>query len=347
LCDRWDNAPMYASVDRHLRHWFRAYALLGSLLASLLATTSAHAEWVYRNTAIMGTRCTVEVWSENLPSAEVAIASVFDDMRRIDALMSTWKPETQLSVVNRDAGQRAVVVDQELFDLIRTALDYSKETGGAFDITYASVGYLYDFKKGVHPGRTQIAASLPGVNYTQVKLDAKKRSVRFLRPGMRIDLGGIAKGYAVDRGIEILRRAGFARAMVSSGGDTRIIGDRFGKPWVVGVRNPDDDSKSFLRIPLTDAAISTSGDYERYFVEDGIRYHHIIDPKTGDSARKLRSATIIGPTALRTDGLSTSVFVLGPEAGIELINRLEGVDAVVVTPAGKVLYSKGLEPPQG
>lgn len=337
---------MLAKIDRCRRDWFRLLSVLGSLLVSLGVAADANAEWVYRDTAIMGTRCAVELWSEDLPKAEAAIASVFDDMRRIDALMSTWKPETQLSIVNRDAGKRAVVVDQELFDLVRIALDYSRETGGAFDITYASVGYLYDFKKGVHPGRAAIAAALPGVNYTHVKLDPKRRTIRFMRPGMRIDLGGIAKGYAVDRGIDILRRAGFERAMVNSGGDTRIIGDRFGKPWIVGLRNPDDESKSFLRIPLTDAAISTSGDYERYFDEGGVRYHHIIDPKTGDSARLLRSATVIGPTALRTDGLSTSVFVLGPQAGIDLINRLEGVDAVVVTPAGKVLYSKGLEAPQ-
>jgi thiamine biosynthesis lipoprotein len=343
--NRWDNAHMLTNIDRICARGFRPWQKFGSLLVVGLLATTAQAEWVYRDTAIMGTRCAVELWSEDLPKAEAAIASVFDDMRRIDALMSTWKPDTQLSLVNRDAGRRPVVVDQELFDLVRVALDYSKETGGAFDITYASVGYLYDFKKGVHPGRSAIAAALPGVNYTHVKLDAKRRTIRFLRPGMRIDLGGIAKGYAVDRGIDILRKAGFERAMVNSGGDTRIIGDRFGKPWIVGLRNPDDDSKSYLRIPLTDAAISTSGDYERYFDEGGVRYHHIIDPKTGDSARLLRSATIIGPTALRTDGLSTSVFVLGPQGGIDLINRLEGVDAVVVTPAGKVLYSKGLEPP--
>jgi FAD:protein FMN transferase len=178
-----------------------------------------------------------------------------------------------------------------------------------------------------------------------VQLDARRKTVRFTKPGMRIDLGGIAKGYAVDRGIELLRKAGFERAMVNSGGDTRIIGDRFGKPWVVGIRNPDDQSKSFLRMPLTDAAISTSGDYERYFDEGGVRYHHIIDPKTGDSARSLRSATVIGPTALRTDALSTSVFVLGADAGIALVNTLKDVDAVVVTPQGKVLYSQGLEAP--
>jgi thiamine biosynthesis lipoprotein len=317
------------------------------VMAFAAATGSARAEWIYREQSIMGTRCDVELWSEDRAKGEAAIESVFADMRRIDLLMSTWKPNTQLSRVNQLASRQPVGVDAELFDLIRTALDYSATTRGAFDITYASVGYLYDFKKGAHPSQDAIAKALPGVDYRQVRLDARRRTVRFLRPSMRIDLGGIAKGYAVDRGVDILRRAGFERAMVNAGGDTRIIGDRFGKPWVVGVRNPDKEGVSFTRIPLTDAAISTSGDYERYFDDGGVRYHHILDPKTGESARALRSATVIGPTALQTDALSTSVFVLGAERGIELINSMAGIDAIVVTPQGKVLYSKGLEAPQG
>ncbi|HRX88474.1 MAG TPA: FAD:protein FMN transferase [Steroidobacteraceae bacterium] len=322
--------------------------LLWTLLAGTafgMRTDKAQAEWIYREAAIMGTRCAVEVWSDDRARAEQAIESVFADMRRIDLLMSTWKPDTQLARVNQRAYEEAVVIDPELFELLATALDYSRETDGAFDITYASVGYLYDFRRHVHPDGSAISAALPGIDYRHVQLDRARRTVRFTQAGTRVDLGGIAKGHAVDRGIELLRAAGFDRAMVNSGGDTRIIGDRFGKPWIVGIRDPDNAAVSFLRMPLTDAAISTSGDYERYFDEGGQRYHHIIDPASGVSARSLRSATVIGPTALRTDALSTSVFVLGPERGIELINRLPDVDAVVVTPQKKVLYSDGLEPP--
>jgi thiamine biosynthesis lipoprotein len=134
-------------------------------------------------------------------------------------------------------------------------------------------------------------------------------------------------------------------ASVTAGGDSRIIGDRFGRPWIIGIRHPDDADKVIARIPMIDAAISTSGDYERYFDEDGKRFHHIIDPHTGKSAGELRSVTIIGPDATTTDGLSTSVFVMGPERGIELIERLGDVDAVVVKSDGKVLYSSGLAPP--
>jgi len=259
--------------------------------------------------------------------------------------MSTWKEDTEISEVNRDAARHPVKISRELFDLLVTSVKYSELTHGAFDITYASVGYMYDFRAHVHPDQKAIAAALPGINFRHMVLDPKKHTVFFQRAGMRIDLGGIAKGYSVDRGIEILQKQGFTRAMVNAGGDTRIIGDRFGKPWVVGVRDPDHEGKVFLRLPLTDTAFSTSGDYERYFDENGKRFHHIIDPKTGDSARKCRSVTIISGTATRTDALTKSVFIMGPEEGIEFIDSLSDVDAVAVAPDGKVFYSKGLAPP--
>ena len=162
---------------------------------------------------------------------------------------------------------------------------------------------------------------------------------------MRIDLGGIGKGYAVDHGIGILQARGFQHALVTAGGDSRIIGDRMGRPWVVGIRNPDDKNKVVTRIPIENSAMSTSGDYERYFDENGVRYHHIIDPRTGHSASKVRSATILGPTATETDGMSKTAFVLGPEKALEIINRMPQYDAIFVTPEGKVLYSNGLAPP--
>jgi thiamine biosynthesis lipoprotein len=247
--------------------------------------------------------------------------------------------------VNRDGSKHPVKISQELFKLLQESVKYSELTHGAFDITYASVGYLYDFRARVHPDAKAIQDALPGINWRHMVLNEADTPVFFQRAGMRIDLGGIAKGYAVDNGIEILQKQGITRAMVNAGGDTRIIGDRFGKPWVVGVRDPDHEGKVFLRLPLTDTAFSTSGDYERYFDEDGTRFHHIIDPKAGDSARKVRSVTIISGTATRTDALTKSVFIMGPEAGIEFINTLPDVDAVAVSPEGKVFYSRGLAPP--
>lgn len=314
-------------------------------VAALLAAPPAVAEWHSREEAIMGTRVAVEVWHEDAARAEAAIEAVMAEMRRVDALMSHYKPESELSQVNARAAGGPVRVQPELAALVARALEFSELTGGAFDITYASVGYLYDYRAHARPSDEEIAARLPAVNWRHVIVDREASTIRFAREGVRIDLGGIAKGYAVDRGIGILRHFGIRQGTVTAGGDSRILGDRGGRPWIVGIRHPDDRARVISRIPLEDAALSTSGDYERYFDEGGRRYHHIINPKTGRSAGALRSVTIIGPDATLTDGLSTSVFVLGPERGLELVERLGGVDAVLVTAEGRVLYSSGLAPP--
>src|SRR6185369_6534564 len=332
---------------RVLYHTYMNLSIAAPLaLICLLAPGLAAAEWLDRvEDGIMGTRIHVELWADDPAKGQAAIEAVLDEMRRVDESMSTYKSTSEVSMVNARAAQGPVKISAELFDLLNTALDYSRVTDGAFDITYASVGYLYNFRKHIHPNEKEIEAALPGVNYRHVVLDPAQHTVRFAQTGVRIDLGGIGKGHAVDRGIALLQGRGISHALVTAGGDSRIIGDRFGKPWVVGIRHPDRKEEVIARIPLEDAAISTSGDYERYFDEDGVRYHHIIDPGTGHSASKVRSATIIGPTATRTDGLSKTAFVLGPERALEIYNRLDDIDAILVTPDGRVLYSKGLEAP--
>lgn len=312
--------------------------------ATASAATPAGA-WHQREAAIMGTRIAVELWSKDAAQGEAAIDAVMAEMHRIDALMSHYKPDSQISQINARAAIEPVRVDRELFDLIARSLEFSRLTEGAFDITYASVGYLYDYRRHVRPDEATIEAHLGAVDWHSIVLDAAHSTVHFGRPGMRIDLGGFAKGYAVDRGIELLQARGIEHASVSAGGDSRIIGDRFGRPWVIGIRHPDDPDRMILRMPLEDVALSTSGDYERYFDENGVRYHHIIDPRTGHSASKVRSATIIGPTATQTDGLSKTAFVLGPQKALEIIARIPDIDAVFVDPEGKVYYSPGLEPP--
>jgi thiamine biosynthesis lipoprotein len=324
----------------------KTFSLWLSLSLMLLSGT-ARAEWLQRvEDGIMGTRIVVELWADDRDQGNAAIDAVLDEMRRVDRDMSTYKPTSEVSQVNAKAAAAPMQISEELFDLLTQAAEYSRITDGAFDITYASVGYMYDYRQHVKPDQAQIDKALPAVNYRHVILDPKARTVKFSQPGVRIDLGGIGKGHAVDRGIALLRARGIGHALVTAGGDSRLIGDRFGKPWVIGIRHPDRKDEVIARIPLEDAAISTSGDYERYFEENGVRYHHIIDPHTGQSARKVRSATIIGPTATRTDGLSKTAFVLGAEKAIEIYNRIEGIDAIVVKPDGKVLYTKGLEAPE-
>ena len=319
--------------------------LLTLVVSALTAAPLAHADWMERTEAIMGTRCYVELWADEPAKGNDAIDAVMAELRRIDNLMSHYKPESQLSQINQYANERPVQVDKELFDLIRLSTHYSQITEGAFDITYASVGYLYNYPQHIRPTEAQIRQALPAVNWRNMLLDEEHHTVRFEHPGMRIDLGGIGKGHAVDRGIDVLKARGIARALVTAGGDSRIIGDRMGRPWLVAIRHPDNPSKVVTRIPLSDSAVSTSGDYERYFDEDGVRYHHIIDPRTGHSASKVRSATILAPTATQTDGMSKTAFVLGAEKALEIINRMPEYDAVFVLPDGRVLYSNGLRPP--
>jgi thiamine biosynthesis lipoprotein len=320
-----------------------ALAFLG---LSLFGVGTARAEWVHREESTMGTRIYVEVWHQDPITAQAAIDEVMEDMRRINRLMSHYLPDSDLSQINIRGATEPVAVDPELFDLIRTSIHFSEITEGAFDITYASVGYLYDYPRHVRPTDKEITAALPGVNYRNLILDPAKHTVAFARPGMRIDLGGIAKGYACDRGVDILKRFGISNAIITAGGDTRLLGDRRGRPWMVGIRHPDDKAKVVLSMPLANVGISTSGDYERYFDEGGVRYHHIIDPKTGKSPSGVRSVTIIGPTATETEGWSKGVFIKGPAEGLRLLEQYPQMDAVVVDSAGKVWYSKGLAPPQ-
>lgn len=316
------------------------------LTICLCTNTALAGEWVIRDASIMGTTIHAEVWHEDRSLAEQMAAEVLQIMEQVNVSMSSYLEDSELALINREAAIRPVHVSAELFGVIADSMDYSELTAGAFDITYASVGYLYDFRNAVRPNRQQISASLPGINFTHIILDRAANTVAFSVPGVRIDLGGIAKGYAVDLAIERAREKGVKHMLVSAGGDSRILGDRNGRPWIIGVRHPVDRDRIIAKIPLVNEAISTSGDYERYFDEDGVRYHHIIDPKTGDSARSVHSVTVLGPVATDTDALSTSVFVMGPRRGLALLNSLAGIEGIIVDADGNLLYSNGLQPAQ-
>jgi len=302
----------------------------------------AVADWHHQEAAIMGTAINVELWHEDTTQGRALTQQVMDEMQRIDDLMSSYKPESELSFVNANASNGPVPISTELFALIEHALDFSKVTSGAFDITYASAGQHYNYRTGKKPDKLQLQAALPAIDYRHVKLDPQRSTVEFLYPGVRIDLGGIAKGYAVDRGIDLLQGAGVNNALVSAGGDTRVIGKRWDRPWNIGIRNPRESDGIVSMIPLEDSAISTSGDYERFFEEAGVRYHHILNPGTGASSRGVHSSSIIGSIATDTDALSTSVFVLGVNRGLRLINSIPETEAVIIDNNGRLHYSAGL-----
>lgn len=294
--------------------------------------------------AIMGTRVHAELWHLDEARGRELLDAVMTEMRRIDRTFSTHRDDSDLSVLNRAAPRGWTPVSAELMHLLEASARMSELTGGAFDVTYASVGRFYDYRAGQRPEDEILAAAVAAIDYRHVELDRSNLRVRYAHPQVYVDLGGIAKGYAVDRAIAILRAAGIAHATVSAGGDSRILGDRRGEPWTVGVRDPRHEDRLSVVLPLIDTAVSTSGDYERFFERDGVRHHHILDPTTGRSARGVRSVTILGASAIDTDGLSTSVFVLGLPAGLELIDRLPGVDAIVIDADGNLHYSADLQP---
>jgi len=319
--------------------------LAAVLAGAVLLPLSATAEWYGRTIDLMGTRVSVELWHEDEDRATALIESVLDEYRRIDRAMSTYRPDSEISQVNAAAATVPVVVSRELFDLVVAALDLSRASGGAFDISYESVGYLYDFRTRRRPAAAAIAAAIDAVDYRRIRVDPVRLSLRFETPGMRINLGGIAKGHAVEQGARLLRAAGIRHALLNAGGDTRVLGDRRGMPWIVGIRHPRLEGEVATRLPLVDEAISTSGDYERYFEEDGRRYHHILNPATGEPTETVLSATVIGPDATLTDGLSTTVFVLGAADGLALIEQYPGYEAIIVEPSGRLVYSSGLVTP--
>lgn len=298
--------------------------------------------WYSREEAIMGTAIRVELWSPDRAAGEAAIDAVMQEMHRIDRTMSPHKTDSELSIINREAGQRAVPLSGEMARLIARAIDFSELSDGAFDITYAGVGQLYDYRLGIRPSDDELARARDTVGYRHLVLDREERTLRFARPGMRIDLGGFAKGHAVDNSVAILKRHGIVNATVAAGGDSHVMGDRGGRPWSIGIRDPRRPGEVVAVLPLEDVAISTSGDYERFFEQGGERCHHLIDPKTGKSPSGVRSVTILADDGLTTEGLSKCVFVMGLEKGMRLIESQPGVDAVVVDASGVLHYSSGL-----
>ena len=303
----------------------------------------------------MTTDLSLELWHDSANDAEHISQQVFAVFDRVDAQMSSYKPDSELSRINNafvsevdsEVGSVETEVSSALFKVLTHAIEISKRSAGAFDISFGSVGYLYDYRAGHQPDAQALDALSSRINYRNIKLDSVRRTVRLTMPKMRLDLGGIAKGYAVDLGIEVLKTKGIKYASLSAGGDMRLLGDKRGKPWLVAVKDPRSEHQHAVVLPLDNVAVSTSGDYERYFIaENGERVHHILSPATGRPAKGIQSVTIIGNEAIETDGLSTAVFILGVHAGLKLINKLDGIDAIIIDDKRKMHYSEGLMSPQ-
>jgi len=289
--------------------------------------------WMRREEAIMGTAIGVELWCENRAQGDAATEAVLAEMHRIDRAMSPHKPDSELSRINRDAASGPVEVSEEMMRLLQRAADFSLLSGGAFDLTYAAIGHLYDYRARVQPTPEQIEKARAAVGYRFLELDARRSTVRF------------AKGHAVDNAAAILRSHGIRHANVSAGGDSRVVGDRRGRPWTIGIRDPRRAGEVVAVLPLEDVSISTSGDYERYFDDGGERCHHLIDPATGRSPKGVRSVTVLADDGLTSEAMSKTLFVLGVHRGLRLAEAMPGVDAVVVDAEGRLHYSSGLAAP--
>ena len=263
------------------------------------------------------------------------------EFQRIDDLMSSYKPGSVVSKVNQVGSLAKVPVGEEIFRVLREAIAVSGASGGAFDPTIWPVSQLWGFERGGSiPIPELLAIKLPMVGYGNVIFDDSGYSVGFMINGMGLDLGAIAKGWAVDRAMEILVARGIRNAIIDAGGDLRIIGTRPGKDfWRIGVQHPRDPGALLLTFDLKDTAIVTSGDYERFFLVDGVRYHHILDPSTGQPARGCQSVTVLAPTAAEADACATAAFVLGPSKGLAFLRARRGVRGVIVGADGELYWT--------
>lgn len=291
---------------------------------------------------VMGTR--LEVVLPDAADAADAAQLVFDVFDDVDARMSEWRAMSPLSAVNRNAGA-PVFVPEELRLVIRRGLSLGERTGGAFDITWAALWSLWDFNAAVAelPSLPALRAAAARVDFRQVEVDDTHGTVRLKMPGMKLGLGGIAKGYALERAAAELRARGVEDFMISAGGQVFAAGQRGTRSWTVGIRDPRGERGDFFAtVSVRDASVSTSGDYERFFIIDGVRYHHILDPRTGLPARGVRSATVIAADPILADSVSTAVVVMGIKAGMALLESFPGVEGLLVDENGKVHATPGV-----
>lgn len=263
-------------------------------------------------------------------------------MQQVDETMSPYKPSSELSVINQQAYAQKIRISDELLMIINKAQQISKLSNGTFDITFASAGHLYQYREHIKPSDVELQQATRFIDYRDIELDEKQSTILFLKRGTKIDLGGIAKGFAVQKCLNLLKQAGVQNALVNAGGDTGLLGDKFGQNWLVAIKHPRQADKQAALLPLANEAISTSGDYERYFIEDGQRYHHILNPKTGKSATGLVSVSVIGPDAMTTDALSTTLFILGKEQGFALLKQFDGYEAIIIDEELQMYFSDGL-----
>ncbi len=294
----------------------------------------------------MGSRFDITIVAKDEVTADSYIDIAIEEITRIEALISSWIPGSQTSDINLNAGIKPVKVDQELIHLIERCITVSKITDGAFDITYASIDkvWRYDGSMTQIPSKEAIQNSVAKIGYENIVLDKKSQTVFLKQKGMRIGFGAIGKGFAADKARSLLKSQGVSSGIINASGDLTTWGKQpNGTDWMVGITNPLNKDKIFSWFPVVNAAVATSGNYEKYVTFKGVKYSHIIDPRTGYPSTGILSVTIFAPSAELCDALATSVFITGTETGLNTINQIKGVECIIIDDKNKVHTSKNIE----
>ncbi|MBZ0221124.1 MAG: FAD:protein FMN transferase [Candidatus Methylomirabilis sp.] len=291
----------------------------------------------------MGTIVEITLMEGEREHFDEAADAAFRDIERLEALLSSYRPDSDISRINRNAGKGALNVSPDTFEVTKEALRVAELTKGAFDPTVGSLAEVWgpSGEKGVLPSKEEVERLLKLVDYRGVILDEKGPSIALAREGMSLNLGGVAKGYITGKAAEALKARGVTRGIVRSGGDMVVFQDN-GKPFTIGIKHPRKEGL-LGELYIENGTAPTSGDYERFFEKDGVRYHHILDPRTGFPARGTQAVTLAAKNPTTADALATGVFVMGPKKGMELIESLEGVEGLIVDEEGTVTTSSGFK----
>ncbi len=313
----------------------------------LLSFCLAQAQEAYKRTIkLMGSRFDITVVADTKQKANAYIDVAIEEISRIERLISSWDPNSQTSLINRNAGLQPVKVDKELFDLIERSIQISKLTDGAFDISYASMDRIWKFDGSMTtmPAEDVIKSSVEKVGYKNIILDKENHTVFLKLKGMKIGFGAIGKGYAADKAKALLKDKGVFSGIINASGDMNTWGKQVnGGDWNIGIKNPLNKNKIFIMLPVFEKAVVTSGNYEKYVSFNGKRYSHIIDPRTGYPSSGIVSVTVFAPSAELADAMATSIFVMGKDTGINFIDQLNAIECIIVDDEGKVWYSKHID----
>jgi thiamine biosynthesis lipoprotein len=317
------------------------------LILTLFSVGLLIAQEPYKRTLkLMGSRFDITVVAKNLVEANEHIDLAVNEITRIEQLISSWDSNSQTSEINKNAGLKPIKVDAELFDLIQRSIGISKLTDGAFDISYASMDKIWKFDGSMKemPSADSIKASVEKVGFQNIMLDKENNTVFLKLKGMKIGFGAIGKGYAADKAKDLLISKGVVSGIINASGDMNTWGKQpDGSEWKVAITNPMDKNKVFALLPISNGAVVTSGNYEKYVTFNNIRYTHIIDPRSGYPATGIISVTVFAPKAELADALATSVFVMGKEVGLNRIEQLPKVECIIIDDKGNIITSKNIE----